>query len=285
MQTIFAFIREQLQDLYPVAEIKSIGYLIVEFVFHRNRQSLLLEQEIQLSPNEWFQIQTIVSELKNYRPIQYITGETEFYGLKFQVNDHVLIPRPETEELVDWVIRPIPHSHRGRKERTCLDIGTGSGCIAVSLARHIPFTTVYALDISGKALDIARRNAKQNNVEVQFICCDILNDWPVGLSGTFDIIVSNPPYITPEEKGSMLRNVLDYEPHQALFVPQENPLLFYERIADIGLSRLKESGSLFFETSSLYGVAVAEMLENKGYRSVELAKDISGRDRMIKAQL
>jgi release factor glutamine methyltransferase len=288
MQTTFAFIQEQLQGLYPASEIKSFRYLILEFVCRKDRQSLLLDKDKKLSSNERFRIREIVRDLKNYRPIQYITGETEFYGLKFHVDENVLIPRPETEELTDWIIRQSSlDSLQKRKGEGffCLDIGTGSGCIAVSLAQHLPFATVYALDISEKALEIARRNAERNKVQVQWIACDIMNGLPAGLPERFDVIVSNPPYVTPAEKETMSRNVLDYEPQEALFVPQDDPILFYKRIADVASSRLKEGGSLFFETSSLYGKETAEMLKNKGYCPVELVKDISGRDRMIKAQL
>jgi release factor glutamine methyltransferase len=281
MQKTIAFIHEQLQDLYPVQEIKSLCYLVLEFVCRKDRQSLLLGKDKQLSSNERLRVQEIVSGLKNHRPLQYITGETEFYGLKFCVDENVLIPRPETEELVDWIVKSEP------KPLLSLDIGAGSGCIAIALAKSLSNSAAafYALDISEKALAVARKNAEANGVKVHFIHCDILKEWSAALPERFDLIVSNPPYVTPQEKALMSRNVLDYEPHRALFVPQEKPLLFYERIADVGWKHLKESGSLFFETSSLYGKETAKMLEKKGYRSVELMKDISGKDRMIKAQL
>ncbi|MDR1436536.1 MAG: peptide chain release factor N(5)-glutamine methyltransferase [Candidatus Symbiothrix sp.] len=281
MRKTIAFIHEQLQDLYPVTEIKSLCYLILEFVCRKDRQSLLSGKDTQLSPNERILAGEIVSGLKNYRPLQYITGETEFYGLKFRVNENVLIPRPETEELVDWIVKSGPVPAPG------LDIGTGSGCIAISLVKSLPavFSSFHAPDISEEALLVARENAEANGTEIQFTCCDILKEWPAALPQQFGLIVSNPPYVTPQEKAFMSRNVLDYEPHGALFVPQESPLLFYERIADIGRKHLMEKGNLFFETSSLYGKETAEMLRKKGYRSVELKKDISGKDRMIKAQL
>jgi len=286
VKTIFNFIREQLRDFYPDTEIKSFSCLILESVCNGNKSSVLQHKDNQLSLNEYFRIQEIIEELKKYRPIQYVLGETEFYGLRFTVDENVLIPRPETEELVEWVIKspPGPFHKRGRKH-AILDIGTGSGCIAVALAKHLPEAEVFALDISDKALDVARRNAIKNQVDVHFFQHDILRDEPFPFSSlTFDCIVSNPPYVTSKEKAAMAKNVLDYEPHQALFVPQDNPLLFYERIADFARNRLKEDGSLYFETSSLYGQASAKMLEDKKFRSVKLLKDISGNDRIIIAK-
>ena len=282
MKTFFKFIQEQLQDFYPDDEIKSLGYLILKSVCSVDKSLVLRHKDKKLSLNERFRAEEIIEELKKYRPIQYITGETEFYGLKFNVDENVLIPRPETEELVEWVIKEAPRSGY------FLDIGTGSGCIAVALAKHLPHAEVLAIDISDKALDVARCNAVLNQVNVRFFLHDILDDKPLASpysSLIFDCIVSNPPYVTLKEKNTMARNVLDYEPHQALFVPQDNPLLFYERIADFARSHLKETGSLCMETNSLYGQASAKMLEDKKYSSVKLIKDISGNDRIIIAKL
>jgi release factor glutamine methyltransferase len=283
MQTAFLFIKEQLQGLYPSPEIKSLSYLIMEFVCQKDRQRLLIDKDMQLSSNEMAKIKDIVAELKNFRPIQYIIGETEFYGMRFKVNENVLIPRPETEELVELILSEERKMRNGGRE-TILDIGTGSGCIALSLAKNLPKAEVYALDVSAKALETAQENAEMNEVNVHFFQYDILHSTFHILPSPFSIIVSNPPYVTPQEKKRMSRNVLDYEPSQALFVPQENPLLFYERIADIGFKHLETDGRLFFETSSLYGKATADMLKAKGYHSVELMKDISGNDRLIRAQ-
>jgi len=288
MKNIFRFIEEQLRDFYSLAEIKSFSYMMLESVCQMDKSSILRHKDKQISLNEQLKIQEIINELKNHRPIQYILGETEFYGLKFKVDENVLIPRPETEELVERIINDTPPPdplQRGKKYRA-LDIGTGSGCIAVALAKHLPGAEVFALDISEKALEVARQNAKQNQVDVHFFQQDILNDetFPVP-SGAFDCIVSNPPYVTQKEKTAMAKNVLDYEPHQALFVPNENPLLFYERIADFACKHLKEDGALYFETNSFYGQAAAKMLEDKNYHPVELLKDISENDRILIAKL
>ncbi|MDR2086855.1 MAG: peptide chain release factor N(5)-glutamine methyltransferase [Dysgonamonadaceae bacterium] len=278
MQKSFTFIRSQLRGLYPDTEIGSLSHLILEFVCQKDRHSLWLDKDKQLSANDRRRIEEIVAELKNFRPLQYITGETEFYGMIFNVDESVLIPRPETEELVEWIVNE-------ESPAAILDLGAGSGCIAVSLAKQLPFASVYALDVSGKALEIAKRNAARNNVNVQFVLHDLFEDLPDNLPEQWDVIVSNPPYVTPAEKAKMSKNVLDYEPQQALFVPQDKPLLFYERIAAIASTCLKKEGSLYLETSSIYGKETAAMLKDKGFQTVELRKDISGRDRMIRAQL
>jgi len=285
MKNILRFIEEQLRDFYSDTEIKSFSYILSESLFGMDKSSVLQRKDKQLSLNEHLRLQEMIEDLKNYRPIQYITGETEFYGLKFKVDENVLIPRPETEELVERIINdtppPDPLHKRGRKFRV-LDIGTGSGCIAVTLAKHLPGAEVFALDISEKALDVAKQNAEQNQVEVHFFLYDILKDetFPVS-DDAFDCIVSNPPYVTMKEKAAMSKNVLDYEPHRAIFVPDENPLLFYERIADFARKHLKENGALYFETNSLYGQAAAKMLEDKNFSTVKPVKDISGNDRIL----
>jgi release factor glutamine methyltransferase len=292
MQNTLNRIKAQLQNLYTDSEIRSFGFLILESVCHLDKSAVLRDRDRQLSPDEQLQIEKIVGELKNYRPIQYILGETEFYGLRFKVDENVLIPRPETEELVDLI-----KTDHGKSSCAChcgldpqsplsmLDIGTGSGCIAIALAKNLPDVAVYALDISEGALAVARQNAAENGVEVHFFRHDILKDLPDGLPQKWDVIVSNPPYITPAEKSGMSKNVLDYEPHAALFVPQDNPLLFYERIADVGLNRLKADGSLYLEINALYGKETTGMLKEKGYRFVQLFRDISGKDRMIMAKI
>ena len=282
MKTTLHIIEDQLRNYYPDAEIKSLCYLILESVCFADKASVLRRKDKQLSLNEHIRIQEIIEELKKYRPIQYITGETEFYGLKFRVNENVLIPRPETEELVEWIIK----EEKPQEGYKLLDIGAGSGCIAITLAKRMPEAEIFALDISDEALTVAKQNAINNQADVHFFQHDILKDESFPFSAlTFDCIVSNPPYVTVKEKSAMAKNVLDYEPHQALFVPDENPLIFYERIAGFALKRLKKNGTLYLETSSLYGKAVAKALEDKKFRQVKLLKDISGNDRIIIAKL
>ena len=284
MKTVFRFIQEQLRDFYTASEIRSLSFLMLESVCNRDKSSVLRCKDKQLSLNEYSRIREIIGDLKKYRPVQYILGETEFYGLSFKVDENVLIPRPETEELVEWIIK----EEKPETGYKLLDIGTGSGCIAVALAKHLPGVEVFALDISDKALAIARQNAIANQVKVHFFQHDMLSDElpaPFFSPLSFDCIVSNPPYITMKEKATMAKNVLDYEPHQALFVPDDNPLLFYERIAGFAKEKLSANGSLYFETHSLYGQAAAKMLEERNFRLVRLLKDISGNDRIIIAKL
>jgi release factor glutamine methyltransferase len=278
MQALFLYLREQLWDYYTDSEVKLFYYLMMESVCHLDKQSVLLGKDTQISPNEKRIVEKMIADLRKFRPIQYIIGETEFYGLKFKVNEHVLIPRPETEELVERILKECRVQGTGCR---ALDIGTGSGCIAVTLAKYFPAATVYATDISEKALEVASENALNNQVNVQFIRHDIFEKLPENLLEKWDIIVSNPPYVTLSEKEIMSRNVLDYEPHQALFVPPEKPLLFYERIADVARKCLKEDGKLYFETSAVHGKAAAEMLREKGFGTVRLFRDIAGRDRVL----
>jgi release factor glutamine methyltransferase len=238
-----------------------------------------MDKDTQLSRNEEEQVRAMLEDLRKYRPVQYILGETEFYGLPFRVDDRVLIPRPETEELIEWILADVSES-----PKTVWDIGTGSGCIAVALAKHFPEATTYASDISEDALVVARQNAEDNQVNVHFFQQDVLKDLPSFPASFFDVIVSNPPYVTLSERNGISPNVLNYEPHQALFVSDDRPLLFYERIAGVAQTFLKPNGRLFFETSALYGQATAEMLRQKNYK-VTLKKDLSGKDRMIWAKL
>lgn len=281
MQKALLFIKEELKTIYSEPEIRSLGYLILQHVCKKDMHTLLCGKDNHLSSKEILQIQNMVEELKQYRPIQYLIETTQFYGLDFKVNEHVLIPRPETEELVELILQtPLD------KCPFILDIGTGSGCIAITLAKHMPRAKIHALDLSPEALQIAAHNAARHQVNIYFYQENILDESPQPCINQcqWDIIVSNPPYITPSERKQMSKNVLEYEPATALFVPENKPLLFYERIADKAKYRLKKNGYLFFEINSLFGQLTVEMLKEKGYTSVSLLKDISGNDRMIKAQ-
>jgi release factor glutamine methyltransferase len=216
-------------------------------------------------------IKTVLQELSTGKPLQYVQGHTEFYGLPFKVNPSVLIPRPETEELVEWVLNgAFPQS-----AINILDIGTGSGCIAISLKKNLPQANVWAIDISAAALETAKQNAELNN----------LTHNSQLTTHNYNIIVSNPPYVTPTDKDLMHTNVTDFEPHTALFVPQDDPLLFYKAIADLAADKLATGGLLFFEINESYGDETVEMLKSKLFQNIELRKDMSGRDRMIKAVL
>jgi release factor glutamine methyltransferase len=229
---------------------------------------------------------TIVEQLQLEIPIQYLLGKTSFYGLDFEVNSNVLIPRPETEELVDWIVQSTRHEVRDtksddvRRRIKILDIGTGSGCIAVSLAKNIPNAQIFAIDISEKALATAKKNAEINAVKVTFIERNILETEV--LSEQFDIIVSNPPYVRELEKKEIKKNVLDNEPHLALFVKDNDALVFYKKIAELAQKNLSHNGELFFEINQYLGDEMMELLEKMEFKNIELRKDIYGNDRMIR---
>jgi release factor glutamine methyltransferase len=215
------------------------------------------------------------NRLQHFEPIQYILGETEFYGLPFKVTPATLIPRPETEELVDWIL-----AHYNKNHKTLLDIGTGSGCIAITLAKNLPSLEISAMDISEETLKIASENAKDHKVGVIFSKVDILN--ALALPQKYDIIVSNPPYVRNSEKKNMQKNVLDYEPTMALFVEDDNPLLFYSKIAALAKNYLNPKGFLFFEINEYLGKEVIQLLKRESFSEIELKKDFFGKDRMIK---
>jgi len=278
---VIDYIKNELKPFYPDTEIKSFIHLILEHVCQIKPCEILICKDIKISDNKQAEIERIVASLKEYEPIQYILGESEFFGLTFSVNQSVLIPRPETEELVELILK-----NHSEKNLSILDVGTGSGCIAVSLVKNMPSATVYALDISDDALSTAKENAARNQAEIQFYRQDIFAELPENIAAEkFDIMVSNPPYVTPSEKSAIHDNVLKYEPHVALFVPQNNPLLFYERIADTGHSLLNKPGFLYFEINPFYRKDICRMLLTKGYSNIKLYKDISGKDRMISARI
>lgn len=276
IKKVISEIKSELSELYPVNEIDSFIFLIFDHLLGISRTQLLLSKENEINEGTFFKIKNIISELKSYRPIQYILGETEFYDLKFKVFDNILIPRPETEELVDWIIKD--HSNTSIK---ILDIGTGSGCIAVSLAKNMPNAVVYASDISELALKAAETNSKINNTSLHLLQFDILNP-PSDQDKKFDIIVSNPPYVTEKEKSLMQQNVLDYEPELALFVPDNDPLLFYRSILDFGLQHLKPKGKIYFEINEAFGQEMISLMQKKGFSDNILLRDINGKDRMVR---
>ena len=277
-----------LNRVYPKEEILSFFFLLT------HHKMGLTRAEIALNPDQIVQNEVLnfyldsITALLGEKPIQYIIGETEFYGLTFTVNEDVLIPRSETEELIDWIL----NEFKEKKELNILDIGTGSGCIAISLAKNLPEANIYGIDISKEALQIAEQNAKLNNVKVNFIQQDILKtnvmlslSKHLSESIRFDIIVSNPPYVRELEKLEIKNNVIQNEPHIALFVSDENPLLYYDKIADFAKQSLSSEGMLFFEINQYLGKETSNLLQQKGFESIELRKDIFENDRMINASL
>lgn len=282
MTETVAYIQNTLKDYYPLSEIKAFTRLIMERVCDIQPHQFLLCKDKELSEKEKSQIHNIVERLTKYEPIQYIFGKTDFYGFEFEVNPSVLIPRPETEELVELIVRDYPK----RKELEILDIGTGSGCIAITLKKLLNKSQVYALDVSEEALKTAKRNAIRNRAPITFFQKDILtpSETADSIEEEFDIIVSNPPYIMEKEKADMEANVLDYEPSLALFVPDDNPLLYYHRITLFAEQKLKKKGYLYFEINSQMGEQVVSMLRMMEFKSIELIQDLSGKDRFVKTQ-
>ena len=270
---------EALKSVHDVNEIESFFFILIEYFHNLKRIDLALNPDFEISDEEVLKWEAIISDLKTEKPIQYSIGETWFYDSKFYVNEHTLIPRPETEELVDWIIKT--HKSKDKIDKLAvLDIGTGTGCIPISLKKNIPQAEVFAIDVSEEALKIAHKNAETNQVQINFILQNILET--KDLNQNFDVIVSNPPYVRNLEKQEIKKNVLEFEPHLALFVEDTDALLFYRKIAQLALKNLTANGLLFFEINQYLGKETVELLETLGFKNVELKKDIYGNDRMIK---
>ena len=268
-----------LAPLYGDGEAKAIARLVFEVRFGLSMSDICLGKDTQLSANNQKELKGIVDRLLEQEPIQYVLGQANFYGRTFMVNEHVLIPRPETEELCQWI-----NSQDASPRVRLLDIGTGSGCIAITLAAMYPKAEVTAWDISPEALEVARENAKRTHVNVSFEQIDILHLPSNLLHQTYDLIVSNPPYICNKERACMEANVLEHEPHTALFVPDDDPLLFYRAIAQYGQTALEPEGWLYFEINPLYAQPLSDMLHMMSYHDIELNLDQYGKQRMIRAK-
>ena len=277
MHPIVNEIRDALRGYYPDSEALSLAKMLLVEAFGFSTLELYGGKDKEISGNRLRDLHEMLSRLQKNEPIQYILGKETFCGLIFEVDTHVLIPRPETRELVEWIVADYELLPACR----ILDVGTGSGCISISLAKFIPGASVESWDISEGALEVARRNCALNGGEVLLRQQDVLLAQPE--PACFDVIVSNPTYITESEKADMEANVLDWEPATALFVPDADPLLFYRKIAELGTVMLKEGGSLYFEINRAYGNETVQMLEGLGYKQIQLRKDDWGNDRMIKA--
>lgn len=272
--------QDALSTLYPPAEIKQLFLMTYAFVTNQNSVHYTLNSTQEISDTCAQKFIQVLDELKTGRPIQHILQTADFYGMRLSVNEHTLIPRPETEELVAWIIQ----EHQNSESLSILDIGTGSGCIALALQKHLPHAIIDAIDVQNEALTIARGNAAKLQLPVNFIAADIL-EWDSFMQPQqqYDIIVSNPPYITPAEQNDMHQNVLLYEPHSALFVEEQAPLLFYDVISEIGKKHLSPSGSLYFEINQYLAAETCDLLSKKGYTAITLRKDLNQAERMIKA--
>lgn len=280
LQGLKSYLALELDGIYQKEEIKSITNLLLENLLQIDLVAIHSNPNHSVSDEQIGLFIEYVRQLKQNKPIQYILGEAEFYGLKFKLGPSVLIPRPETEELVEWVISKTDKN----KKINIIDIGTGSGCIGISLAKNLENANVCISDVSDKALLVALKNAELNNVNSQFYLFDILDCDHVEMPDQFDIIVSNPPYVRESEKLKMNKNVLDYEPSLALFVKDEDPLIFYRKIIEFAKKNLKRSGELFFEINENLSQETSDLLKFEGFSNIELKKDINGRDRMIYAK-
>jgi len=299
VKNVFDAYREDLKSVYDPNEAESISLLALGEVTGFSKAKLKAFPEEQVGAAQAQKLAGILTRLKTGEPIQYIIGHTEFYGLPFKVNPSVLIPRPETEELVEWAIASVgglqlavgSEQQKAASKRlvvgSLLDIGTGSGCIAISLKKNLHDFKVSAIDISESAIDIAQQNATLNGVDVEFVRGDILpSQKPFSFNHSlFTLIISNPPYVTQHDKTQMHKNVTDFEPHTALFVPEDDPLIFYKAIADFAIKNLAPGGLLFFEINESYGEKIVELLADHSFIGIELRKDMSGRDRMVKASV
>lgn len=277
MNKIVAYIRSRLQPYYTAEEVSALSRIVCCDLLGQAPTDYYLGKDIALSPKKEQELEDILQRLSRFEPLQYIEGRTLFLGREFWVAPGVLIPRPETEELVELMLKEIPADAR------ILDVGTGSGCIAISLAKELPDTLVTAWDVSPEALSVARVNARKLQADVRFVECDVLA-CQVDEVGLYDVIVSNPPYVTEAEKADMEPNVLQWEPSLALFVPDDDPLRFYRRIAVLGRDMLADGGRLYFEINRAYGREMVEMLRTMGYVRVRVEKDLSQNDRFVIAE-
>ncbi|MBV8252788.1 MAG: peptide chain release factor N(5)-glutamine methyltransferase [Chitinophaga sp.] len=279
IQTAFTFITGAIGDIYEEREASNIAHIVLEHITGLGKLDRIIHKERALTPEQKEQLMAAIAALQRMEPIQYITGTAWFYGLEFNVSPAVLIPRPETEELVDWIVKDAV----GRHGLHILDIGTGSGCIPLSLKSVLPDASISGADVSDAALDVARSNGVKLNLDVNFRRLDALD--PAQMAGLehFDIIVSNPPYITQKEQAEMQQQVWGFEPSLALFVPDNDALLFYRHIALTALEKLRKPGLLYFEINEALGKEVVGLLQGLGFEQVELKQDFFGKDRMVKA--
>jgi release factor glutamine methyltransferase len=269
---------EALSKIYGQREANTLTRLVFEQVLEINPIKLAFERFRLLTSPQQENLSNILNRLLNHEPVQYVLGEADFYGLRFKVSPSVLIPRPETEELVQWILDFVK---KNNTSPGILDIGTGSGCIAIALSKNLPAATVHALDVSDAALELAKQNNALNNTQVRFFKADILT--PELDKGDYEIIVSNPPYIRLSEKDAMAKHVIDFEPHLALFTTDEDGLIFYRAIAQKARKALNSNGTLFLEINAALAKEVVTILEKEGYKNIALRKDLSGKDRMIMA--
>lgn len=273
--SVYSYFQEKLNHLYSESECRLLANLTLEYILEISRSELLLARESRVSESDLLRIRTIVKELQEEKPIEYILEEAEFHGMRLKVTPAVLIPRPETEELIRFIEKQIPSAKR------ILDIGTGSGCIPIALKKIFSQAKVYGMDVSEEALEIARFNSQKQDLNIEWLNDSILEP-KIDFEEPFDLIVSNPPYVLNSDRKEMRANVLQFEPHLALFVPDEDPLLFYKAIIKFCEKYLKKGGALYFETHEKYAIPIKQLFLDADYISVEVLKDFYGKDRIVK---
>ena len=282
IQAAFTYIVNTIAPIYEPREAANIAHIVVEHITNLNKLDRIVYKDRNLDPGQQNRLEAAVAALLQHQPVQYVTGTAWFYGMELLVNRNVLIPRPETEELVEWVLEDVQMT--GEKEMHLLDIGTGSGCIPLALKQALPAATVWGIDVSDGALTIAKANAAKQQLDVHFTQINVLDEAATAPLPIFNIIVSNPPYIKQSERLDMQQQVLDYEPSLALFVPDEDALLFYRRIVQLAGSKLSKGGALYFEINEALGQEVVSLMEKEGFANVQLRQDIFGKDRMVKGE-
>ena len=279
LQDLLQYITQELLLVYGREEAKAIAWLLVEHEFNWSRTQISLRKQETVAPETWEKFTGYLQRLQNHEPWQYLTGQAYFYDLELQVSPAVLIPRPETEELVQLIIQ----ENKSTPNLEILDVGTGSGCIALALSKNLPLAQVYGLDISGAALAVAYRNAQKYEQSIQWLHHNIFaTALPLPVQ-SLHIIVSNPPYVLESEKALMRRNVLDFEPHLALFVPDSDALLYYQQIAAVAQQLLKPGGSIYLEINEQYAAAVTELLRQQRFNTIQVHPDLFGKDRFVSA--
>ncbi|HEY1163761.1 MAG TPA: peptide chain release factor N(5)-glutamine methyltransferase [Chitinophaga sp.] len=281
IQSAFTYITQAIAPLYEAREAANIAHLVLEHITGLSKLDRIVYKDSTLEPGQQAGLEQAVAALLEQQPVQYVTGTAWFYGMELMVNPQVLIPRPETEELVEWIVSDVRMG--GSADMRMLDIGTGSGCIPLALKKELPAAGVWGIDVSEGALETAKANATQQQLDVRFEQVNVLDEQATAVLPFFDIIVSNPPYIRQSEHTGMQQQVLAYEPSLALFVPDEDALLFYRVIAVLAKHKLTKGGSLYFEINEALGNEVVELLKTAGYKDVTLKQDIFGKDRMVKA--
>ena len=281
IQQAYQQLLAQVYEIYEPGEAANIANMVIEHLSGLRKIDRIANKAFLLNKQQEIDLHKLIYELLQHKPVQYAIGEAWFMNMKLRVNENVLIPRPETEELVNWVITDVKSMNQS--DVSLLDIGTGSGCIPIAIKKKLPHTEVAATDISEEALQVAKINSIQQFALVDFLRADILNEADWKQFGHYDIIVSNPPYIAQSEQQAIQKNVLDYEPHIALFVPDSDALLFYNAIAQFSKYHLKPGGKIYVEINETLGEQTVQLFLQKGFNNVELKKDMQGKDRMVKA--